>query len=114
MQYSMPSLIASAVVPFHHTGAGSETCTVSWPGVAGAATGIEPLAPFNSQLPIMSAAEAAVPIVQAATAARSKRLAKVMFRALLFVYDDLRLARTATWLSVRAVEHDTAVKRAAL
>ena len=47
------------VSPFHQVGAGKLTSTVSWPGLAGAAIGIEPLTPVISQLPIMSAAKAA-------------------------------------------------------
>src|SRR5690349_18518596 len=78
MQYSMPLLIDSGVSPFHHTGAGSDTCTVSWPGTAGPAIGIEPFAPVSSQLPIVSAAEDIVVIAHTATPAIRKRLAKIM------------------------------------
>src|SRR5438105_4327266 len=78
MQYSMPSLIESGVSPFHQTGAGSETCTVSWSAMAGVAIGIEPLTPVNSQLPIVSAAEAVVAIAHTATPTNRKRLVKVM------------------------------------
>ena len=62
MQYSMPSLMASGVSPFHQIGAGSDTSTVSWPALAGLAIGIDPFWPVNSQLPIMSAACADAPI----------------------------------------------------
>src|ERR1043165_7345362 len=50
----MPSLMASGVSPFHQIGAGSETSTVSWPGLAGLAIGIEPFGPTTSQLPILA------------------------------------------------------------
>src|SRR5262249_22804064 len=67
----MPSLMVSGVSPFHHTGAGSDTSTVIWPGLAGLATGIEPFWPVISQLPVMfmAAAGAASPIATAAAAA---------------------------------------------
>src|SRR5690348_12324897 len=50
----MPSLMASGVSPFHQIGAGSETSTVSWPGLAGLAIGVEPFGPTTSQLPILA------------------------------------------------------------
>src|SRR5262245_18635650 len=76
MQYSMPSLIDSGVSPFHQIGAGKATSTVSCPGFAGLAIGIDPFSPISSQLPIMFAAKAgaASPMTDAATTATSIRL----------------------------------------
>src|SRR3712207_1526482 len=77
MQYSMPSLIASGVSPFHQMGAGSDTATVIWPGLKGLAMGCEPFGPTTSQLPILSAARLGTdsPNVAArATATRSRLL----------------------------------------
>src|SRR5687767_2474821 len=70
----MPSLIDSGVSPFHQIGAGSETATVTWPGLSGLATGWEPLAPDISQLPIISAADAAAGIIRAAAAAVARAM----------------------------------------
>jgi hypothetical protein len=40
-------------------GAGNETATVVWPALKGLAMGLDPFCPDSSQLPIMSAADAA-------------------------------------------------------
>ena len=99
MQYSIPSLIASAVSPFHQIGAGSDTSTVSCEATAGLAIGIEPLAPVTSQLPIMLAAEAG-----SAMARNARVVTSLSFEILINVL--LPFKNRYRWRGIRMIRFD--------